>query len=93
MTQIAKFFLSFSMVLAGWTGIASLSGTYGKFDALIVPIARDDFPSRVPDSVSIIGQIGSLPIYRGDGETLAKMLRDAGAVMLLPASAGLCLAS
>lgn len=80
-----------SLLFFGWATVAAFAGFFGKMDTLIVPLAKSGFHENLPDGVAIVGWVGPALIFRGDEETLAKDLRQAGALLMFPARAELCL--
>ncbi len=91
MTRAGTLFLSLSGILSGWLMVMAISGAFGKFDTLAVPLATQGFYHQLPDDVAIVGQVAGSLIFRGKAETLARDLRDAGAILIFPARADTCL--
>lgn len=91
MVRARVFVVTLTALLAGWLAVAAGAAGFGGLDTLIVPMGRDGFVGRLPDDVFVAGRAGPFLIFTGDGETLARDLRRAGALLILPARAKTCL--
>jgi hypothetical protein len=90
-TELRGWLLALPLIALGWLGtLALVMRLGGETPAALVLFPPEGLVAALPDGVAVVGA-GPVSLTLAGGEGLEKVLRDLGAVLILPAGLEGCL--